>query len=408
MRGWGACAARRGPPDPPVSRGGTCERKEREFHSMKQELVLVGMIGYGIGKVYAEALRNIGKYYRSLPAVELVAIATSSEASGKLAIEQQGFQRATDDYKKLLASEDINTLVIATPHYLHHEMLLAALATDKAIYTDKPLANNLREAREIVALARQRGRDAQLSFTMRYCPGVQYAKMLLQDGRLGNIYSFRLVYYRASYRDPRKSLRWKAKMATSGGGVLSDLVPHLADLLIWLVGMPERVAAQTRTFIEQRPIANGSSEITSVETDDHVIIQAALPGGPIGTIESGRLIASTMSDVSVEIYGSKASLRWRMMEPDQLYFADGTRVDQESTWQQITAEQSFPASNVPGADISANGLRFNIAAFADFLSRTCEGRTYDPGLEQGLRVQEIIEAATIAAREERWIALNTL
>ena len=135
-------------------------------------------------------------------------------------------------------------------------MLLAALPTSKAIYTDKPLANNLSEANEILALARTLGRDAQLSFTLRYCPAMQHARVLLQEGGLGNL-SFRLAYYRSSYRNPEKSLRWKADMVKSGGGVLSDLVPHLADLLIWLVGIPESVAAQTRTFIRERPAAEG-------------------------------------------------------------------------------------------------------------------------------------------------------
>jgi predicted dehydrogenase len=369
----------------------------------------VGMIGYGIGKVYAAALRNAGMYYSDLPAVELVAIATASEASGKLALEQQGFQRSTTDYRELLASDDINMVVIATPHYLHREMLLAALVTDKAIYTDKPLANNLPEAREIVALAQQKDRDAQISFTLRYCPAVQYAKKLLQDGRLGKIYSFRLAYYRSSYRDSQKPLRWKAEMAKSGGGVLSDLVPHLADLLIWLVGMPEQVAAQTRTFIGERPIAKGSSERIRVNTDDHVIIQAALPDGPIGTIEAGRLIAGAISDVSVEIYGSEGSLCWKLMDPNYLYFADGNRTESEgSGWQQIATVQNYPGAKIPGADVPVGGMRFNIDAFADFLRKTAENSPYDPGLVQGMRVQEVIEAAAKAAQDRTWIALNSL
>jgi predicted dehydrogenase len=368
----------------------------------------VGMIGYGIGKVYAAALRNVGMYYSGLPDVELVAIATASETSGRLAMEQQGFKRATTDYRELLASADINTLVIATPHYLHRDMLLAALETDKAIYTDKPLANNLQEAREIVALAEKRGRDAQISFTLRYCPAVQQAKRLLQEGRLGRIYSFRIAYYRSSYRDPEKPLRWKAEMVKSGGGVLSDLVSHLADLLIWLVGKPEQVAAQTRTFIGERPIAKGSSERIRVDTDDHVIIQAALPGGPIGTIEAGRLIAGAVSDVSVEIYGSEGSLCWKLMDPNYLYFADGRKVEQEGSWQQISTVQHYPGAKVPGVDVPVDGMSFNVAAFADFLRKTCEGNTYDPGLEEGLRVQEIIEAATEAAQHGRWIALNAI
>ena len=272
----------------------------------------------------------------------------------------------------------------------------------KAIYTDKPLANNLSEGRDIVAAARALGRDAQLSFPLRYCPAMQYARALVQDGRLGDIYSFRLSYYRSSYRNPEKPLRWKAEMAKSGGGVLSDLVPHLADLLIWLVGMPEQVAAQTRTFIRERPAAKGSSERIRVETDDHAIIQAALPEGAIGTIEAGRLIAGAISNVTVEIYGSDGSLRWNSMDPNYLYVADGMKANRDQGWRQIPTVQTYPGAIIPGADVPVGGMRFYIAAFADFLTKTLAGQPYDPGLEQGLRVQEIIEMAAESARAGTW------
>lgn len=365
----------------------------------RPEPLRAGLIGYGIGKVYAAALRSVELYYAGLPRVELAAVATSSAASGQLAVEQAGFERSTTDYRELLASSDLDLVVIATPHSLHREMLLAALPTRMAIYTDKPLANDLDEAREIVAAAEVLGRDAQMSFPLRYSPAVQYARALLRDGQLGDIYSFRLSHYRSSYRDPQKPLRWKAQMDTSGGGVLSDLVPHLADLLTWLIGMPERVAAQTRTFIQQRPKAAGSSEDIRVETDDHVIIQAALPGGAIGTLEAGRLIAGAISTVTVEIYGSRGALRWNGMDPNYLYVADG-----EQVWLQVPTVQSYPGALIPGADVPVGGMRYYIAACADFLTRTLAGQPYDPGLAQGLRVQEVIAMAAQSARAGQWVS----
>lgn len=374
----------------------------------RPEPLRAGLIGYGIGKVYAAALRSAEMYYAGLPKVELIAVATSSAASGRLAVEEAGFERSTTDYRELLESTDLDLVVIATPHYLHREMLLAALPRRMAIYTDKPLANDLGEAREIVATASALGRDAQLSFPLRYCPAVQHAQTLLQGGQLGDIYSFRLSYYRSSYRDPQKPLRWKAEMSRSGGGVLSDLVPHLADLLIWLVGTPERVAAQTRTFIPQRPKASGSGESVQVETDDHVIIQAALPGGAIGTLEAGRLIAGAISAVTIEVYGSGGSLRWNGMDPNYLYVAGGARVDGEQTWRQIPTVQSYPGALIPGADVSVGGMRYYIAACADFLTRTLAGQPYDPGLAQGLRVQEVIEMAAQSARAGKWVTRPTM
>src|SRR5258708_14612511 len=209
--------------------------------------IRVGLIGYGIGKAYAAALRDATMYYPDLPPVELVAVATATEANGKRAVEESGFARFTTEYRALLASEDINAVIIATPNYMHRQMLLAALATEKAISTDKPLANNLAQAREIVVAARKKRRDAQLSFTLRYLPAIQSVRKLLQTERLGQIYSFRLAYYRASYRDPEKPLRWKARMVESGGGGVIGLVappPAPRVLPRWI---PSRIAPPTTT-----------------------------------------------------------------------------------------------------------------------------------------------------------------
>ena len=371
--------------------------------------IRVGLIGYGIGKVHVLALRNVNMYYEDLPPVELVAVATASEASGRQAIERFGFQRHTTNYHDLLASDDINTLVVAAPNYLHHEMLLAALQTDKAIYADKPLANTLAEARAIVAAARQHGHDAQMAFSLRYNPALRTARQLIQDGRLGAIYAFRARYFRSSYSDPEKPLRWKASMAQSGGGVLNDLVPHIADLVHWLIGVPSRLTAQVRTFIKERPVAKGKPEKVSIETDDHVIIQAELPGGAIGTIESGRLITGSVNDITLEIFGSEGSIRWNQMDTNYLYFAERAAhaasppLNGPAGWLQIPTVQDYPDALLPGADVPLGATRFYIASLADFLRNTCQGRPYDPGLLQGLHAQAITEAALQAAHDHTWV-----
>ena len=129
-----------------------------------------GLIGFGIGRFSAAALRSLHLYYPELPAVDLVAIATASAASGLQAVRQLDFKRYTTDYRELLASDDLDLVVIASPNYLHHDMMLRALRTNMAIYLDKPLANNLAEARDVLRTAQETGRDAQMIFELRYCP----------------------------------------------------------------------------------------------------------------------------------------------------------------------------------------------------------------------------------------------
>jgi len=367
--------------------------------------VRVGMVGYGVGKLYAAAFRNARLYYAGLPEIDLVSIATATQESGKGAKKQSGFKRYTTDYRELLGADDINVLVIATPNHLHRTMLVEALKTEKAIYADKPLTNSYSEALEVFELANSLGRDAQLIFEFRFCPALQYARKLIKQGRIGEIYACRLSYFRSSYINPQKPLGWKGSFALSGGGVTNDYLPHLIDLLIWLVAMPQDVTAVTRTFIDKRPRSQGSSQQVSIDTDDHAIILCTLPGGALGTIEAGRMITGAKNDMCVEVYGSKGSLKWNLMDTNYLYLAENTRPKEEVGWKKIPTIQDYPSAIIPGADVPIGMMRFHIASIAEFLRNTIEGRQYDPGIAQGLRVQAVIESALDSAKNQAWTSV---
>jgi len=367
----------------------------------------VGMIGFGVGKLHATALRSVGLYYQGFPPIDLVAVATATEASGQRAKEHFGFEWSTTDYRRLLEDDGINTLVIATPTDLHQVMLTEALQSHKAIYMDKPLAVNLSQAREIWNTVQQTGNNAQMAFEFRFCPALQTARSMIVAGRLGNLYAFRLTYFRSSYADLNKPLGWKGK-AKSDGGVLNDYASHLIDMLLWLTDSPQTIVAQKRTFIHQRPISKGSQEKIPVETDDHTTLLCSMPSGGMGTIEVGRLIYGAMNDMGVEIYGSKASIRWNLMNPNYLLLAEGNHPSGESGWLHIPTVQRYPDAALPGDDVPVGMMRFHIASVADFLRRTLAGEPYDPDIAQGLRVQAVVEAANQSAKHEGWAEVPQL
>ena len=364
----------------------------------------IGIIGYGIGKVYAAAFRSVNNYYSDLPPVSLVGIATQSQASGEDAARQFGFQIHTADYHELLDSDAIHAIVIATPNHLHYPMLMDCLrsAKRKAIYVDKPLTNTLQQAIDVLSLARETGRDGQVIFEVRYCPALQYAYQLIQSGRLGELYSFRAYYYRSSYADPNKPLRWKASAAESGTGALGDLAAHIIDLISWLAGKPVKLSAQMRTFVNSRPEKSGAKTRVPVETDDHVVLLIQLANGAIGSLEAGRMITGAMNDMGVEIYGSQASLRWNLMDANNLYLAEQSMPAEERGWLQIPTLQRYPEAILPGSDVPAGLTRYHIASAADFLRHTLKGQAYEPGLLDGARVQAVIEAAQAAVRAGTW------
>jgi len=386
---------------PPVPRRVHADR-DREISMSGASRLRAGLIGLGVGKLYAAALASLHHYYPELPAIELVALATATEDSARRGVEQFGFQRASTDYRELLEAKDLDLVVIATPPDLHLPMLESALATRMAIYIDKPLARSLAEARRIWRLAQSLGRDAQMIFQFRHVPALYRARDLVGDGRLGELFSFRVAYLRSSYLDPLQPLRWKGSLERSGGGSLNDTAPHALDLLSWIAGTPTRLAAQARTFVEERPVARGDTHLTTIDTDDHVILLAAMANQAIGTVEAGRMVAGSVHDFSLELHGSRASLRWSLLDANHLYWAEARASGSEVTWEQIPTLQRYPGASLPGWDVPLGMMRFHVASLGTFVQSIQSGSPFDPGLEQGVRVQAMVEAAGRAAASSRW------
>ena len=175
----------------------------------------VGMIGYGfIGKVHCHAHQSLPLLYDPLPArTRLVGVCTATEASGKKAQEQAGFTFATTDYRDLLARDDIHLIHICTPNDAHSAVILDALRAGKHIYCDKPLALNVEEAQEIVALARTVATVQQMTFNYRFVPAIMRARQLIEAGFLGDLFQFRAAYLHAGYIDPNRPFSWRLDFA---------------------------------------------------------------------------------------------------------------------------------------------------------------------------------------------------
>ena len=354
----------------------------------------IGIIGFGIGKIYAAASKAINLYYPDLPQIELSGIATNSKASGEKALEQFNFRYATQNYLDLLDDPNTDAVIISSPNNLHYEMISAALDSDKAIYVDKPLALSFSEAEDILTKSKKKNKDCHLGFEFRYCPALQKAKALIADGKIGKIYSYRINYFRPSAISEKKDLRWKGEISKCGDGVINDYGPHIIDLAIWLTGMADRVSSRRRIYTPER---NG----LKVDAADHYLVQTEIRDGVIGSLETSRMITGSDNDLNIEIYGSKGSLKWSLMQPNYLQAA---LIDSpySNSWINIMTGQDFPKAILPGKDTPVGIMRFYIASLMDFVSHTINKTNYSSGLMDGIKVQAFVEAATKAAFTEKW------
>ena len=366
----------------------------------------IGIVGYGfIGKVHAYAHRTLPLFYDPLPAkTRLVGVCTATEASGHKALDQAGFEFATQDYHDLLARDDIQVIHCCTPNDAHHALLQDALKAGKHIYCDKPLTRTLAEAEEVAALARTTDKVHRMTFNYRFVPALMRAKELVENGFLGEVYQFRAVYLHAGYVDPNRPLTWRLQMAQSGGGAIMDLGAHVFDLVRFLLGEFSEVQAQLKTFIPQRPDPR-TGKLGTVDVDDVAIVQATMASGALGVIEATRLATGTQDDLRLEIHGSRGALAFNLMDPHWLSVYDNTLLEAPlggaRGFQKIECVARYPKPYAFGATKNPIGWpQFHVHCLFDFIASIARGELGGPNFEDGLAAQRLVDACQRSAAQD--------
>ena len=139
------------------------------------------------------------------------------------------------DYKKMLDEENLDTVHILTPHYLHPEMTIEAAKRKINVLCEKPIAINPKEADNMINLCKKNKIKLGVISQNRYNPGSQLVKKNIISGKLGKIKAAKLIL---SYHKPDsyyKKSDWKGTWDKEGGGVLIDQSIHFIDVLRWLI-----------------------------------------------------------------------------------------------------------------------------------------------------------------------------
>lgn len=371
--------------------------------------ITIGMIGYGgIGRVHAMAYRDI-TYLYGLPAnaVQIVGVATSRRETAQKAAAEIGCEFYTDNYHDLLARDDIQVIDCCTPNNSHLEILRATAAAGKHIYCEKPLSLSVAEGRDIVAAVEQAGVLSQMTFNFRFFPAMLRARQLIEAGFLGRVFSFRARYLRSSYISPSKPHSWRLNKAVSGGGALYDLGSHVLDLVHYLLGDFDAVQAHLETLIPQRPAAPGAAETVRVDVDDLALLHLRMASGVPGTVEISRMGTGAINDLAIEISGEMGALRFSAQDPTWLEVYDVRDADSPlggvRGFRKVETAQRYDGAKAPDWSMTPNFTRTHAECQYQFLKAISEGRSPSPTLADGLRIQEIMEAAQRASDEARWV-----
>ncbi|MFJ9818052.1 Gfo/Idh/MocA family protein [Streptomyces sp. NPDC101151] len=175
-----------------------------------------------------------------LPDAEIVAVGSRSRDSAEAFAERFGVTRAYGDWESLAADADIDVVYVATPHSAHRAAAGLCLAAGRNVLCEKAFTLNVREAAELVALAKEHDRFLMEAMWMYSNPLIRRLKSLVADGTIGEVRTVQADFGLAGPFPPAHRLRDPAL----GGGALLDLGVYPVSFAQLLLGEPDEVTAR--------------------------------------------------------------------------------------------------------------------------------------------------------------------
>jgi len=308
------------------------------------ERSMVGVVGCGrISPAYLTAAQRF-------PSLDLVACADVDAKRAERRAAEFGVPVACTVDE--LLSMDVDVVVNLTPPKTHHEVSMAAFAAGQSVYSEKPLAMNRPQARELIAAARDRGVRLGCSPDTFLSPAYQMARSLVDWGAIGDPVG--AVAFFAS-RGPEATHPDPASFYQPGAGPLLDMGPYYVAALVNLLGPVVRVAGSTAAGGADRLVLSGPrrGQTVPVSTPTHVSATLTFANGAVATLmTSFEVWAANLP--RIEVYGTGGSLS--LPDPDEYGGCVLWHQASRTTWRDMPTG-AFPAGRGIGLADMAAALR---------------------------------------------------
>lgn len=373
---------------------------------MKKKLN-IAMIGYKfMGKAHSNAWRQVSRFFETPFEPVMKVVCGRNEEHVKEAAQRFGWQEHATSWEEVVSRSDIDVIDICTPGDSHLPIALAAAENKKVVFCEKPLANTIAEAEQMLEAVQHNGVIHMLCHNYRRAPAVALAKQIVAEGKIGQVYHYRGTYLQDWLVPPDFPRVWRLEKAQAGSGALGDLVSHSVDLARYLVGEITGVAGLLKTFITERPLEKGSPTLAPVDVDDAALSLVKFENGAVGTIEGSRFATGRKNDKRFEINGSQGSLVFDLerMNELELYIEEGPN----SGFRKILvtdAAHPYVSSWWPPGHIIGYEHTF-IHTVADLLKAIGEQTIPTPSFEDGVRNQKVLAAIEKASISRRWEEVN--
>ena len=327
------------------------------------------------------------------PFLVLHAVATRREESAKAAAEAFGAGRWFSDPYAMIAEKNIDVVTVAVKVPAHKELVLAALAAGKAVYSESPLGATLAETEEMAAAAK--GLHTAIGLQGRHNPAVRRAAELVASGKLGRLFSARVGATTFGYGPQSPSVYDYFNKRASGASFMTITTGHVLDVIETVLGNITEVDARTELLWPQIEILD-TGETSVRDIPDHLDLIAKTQSGAPVSVQVLAGVSPDQASFSFEVRGSEGWLRLTGSHPAGVQVGD---LKLSSNVDFVEPDAPVATGFGPTAAEIWNGASINVGEVYASLGRDLAAGTFEtPGFAHALRNSRLVEAVELAAQ----------
>lgn len=353
------------------------------------EKVKIAIIGAGgISRAHLDG-------YKSVEDAEVYAICDINEKRLHETADLYHISRRYTDVDTMLKElPQLDAADVCVWNNSHAQCTIKALEAGLSVLCEKPMAYNVKEAEEMLEVARRNRKLLMIGFVCRFAKQSKIARDLIQSGFLGDVY-FTKVQYLRRHGNPGG---WFADKAISGGGPVIDLGVHVIDLVRYLMGNPKPVSVYAVTYDKlgkrdylKNGVGYGPEEATVDDpctVEDFASAMIRYDNGAVTYLETSYSLNGP--DVyKREIFGTKGGLD----------ITDGVKLYTEC--HDYLADIDIKTNNYKGS--SREGMAEEMAHFVDCVKN---GTACITPAEDGLEIMKILDAIYLSAKTGHEVILT--
>jgi predicted dehydrogenase len=359
--------------------------------------IRLGLIGASVRGTWSS--RSHLPAVRASADVELTAVCTTRADSAEAARQAYGARLAFDDWRKMIASPEIDAVAVVVRVPSHYEPTKAALEAGKHVYCEWPLGRTTAEAAELAALAKAKGLVTAVGLQARVNPTVMYMKELIEGGYVGEMMAVHISMIRDGVL-ARPSHRTWQRDAELGANTLTIANGHTIDAMRFVTGDFARLSAVVATQAKQW-LDTGSNTWLDVTAPDNILISGWLKNGAVVSSHVGA-IPFAGSGYRMEIYGRDGTLAASGEDSPQLsaVVLHGAKGNDTLAPMPVPQRFTFAPPGTPSGEASNVGQMYTLFAQA-IRDRAVGGDTRQPDFATAVELHRLVDAIKQASDDGR-------